>query len=223
MSKLPHKRKKPRTGAASAADSDSPRRKLCISLEALEIARGHDGFLRGKPEPALLIAAYRTNGLLPASLVGRQLVRARLRTEIPCSVGLEERELRYDARFAVTERILVLVFAVEENSGEGLTALYAAFESPAQLLIYSASEPEPSPLALDDWAQKACSAPCACPVEVLFGGATLEKVTGSDQFIAASAFSVATQVRADEAWRLPLVARDARNDWTLLMRMRVVA
>jgi hypothetical protein len=58
-------------------------------------------------------------------------------------------------------------------------------------------------------------------VEILFDGVTLDNLTGSDQFISASAFSVATRTHADEPWRLPFVARDARNDWTLLMRMRV--
>jgi len=122
VSKPPHKRKKPRSKPASAADSDTPRRRVRLSLQALEVARGHDGFLRGEPEPALLIAAYRTNGALPASLVGRLLVRARLKNEIPCSVSLGEHELHYDARFALAERILLLALALEENSGQGVAA-----------------------------------------------------------------------------------------------------
>ena len=220
MVKQPRKRKKPRFKAVSAADSDAPRRKLRMSLEALEVARGHDGLLRGRPEPTLLIAAYRTNGVLPASLVGRQLVRARLNGDIPCSVALAQPELRYDARFAPTERILILAFAVEEDSGEAVQALYAAFEAPSQLLLYSPLEAVPSPLALDEWARNECAAPSAANVEVLFDGAHFEQIDGSDQFISASAFSVSTQLRADEAWRLPFVARDQRNDWTLILRMR---
>jgi hypothetical protein len=192
-----------------------------LSLEALEVARGHDGFLRGKPEPVVLVAAYRTNGPLPASLLGRSLVRARLQGELPCSVQLEECELRCDARFAIAERILVLAFAVEENSGKGVASLYAAFEKPEQLLIYTAIESVPSPATLNEWAQSQCSAPAARPVEVLLRGASLEKVTGSDQFISACAFSVGTHTHSDDAWRLPFVGRDARNDWTLLTRMRV--
>lgn len=186
------------------------------------MARGHDGLLRGKPEPALLVAAYRTNGALPASLVGRVLLRAQLVSEVPCTVELGGRELRYDARFAVNERILVLALAVEEDSGEGVQALYSAFETPRQFLLYGASESIPSPLGLDEWAQSECRAPSACSVEALFGGQNFDGIAGSDQFISACAFSVSTQASADEAWRLPFVARDARNDWTLVLRMRVV-
>jgi hypothetical protein len=192
-----------------------------LTLQTLEVARGHDGFLRGKPEPALLVAAYRTNGALPASLVGRLSLRARLEGGMPCSVDLGQHELRYDARFAVTERLLVLAFAVEENGGEGVAALYAALENPGQFLVYEASESIPNPCTLEEWAKGACSAPSARTIEVLLAGNSLEKIAASDQFIAAAAFSVATQQRADEAWRLPFVGRDARNHWTLLLQMRV--
>jgi hypothetical protein len=192
-----------------------------LTLETLEVARGHDGFLRGKPDPALLVAAYRSNGTTPASLVARLSLRVRLEGGIPCSVELGPRELRYDARFAASERLVVLVFAVEENSGEGLARLYAAFENPGQLLLYNSGESVPNPLTVDEWSRPECRAPSAHPVEVLFAGAALENISESDQFIAASAFSVACQARADESWRLPFVGRDERNDWTLLLRTRV--
>jgi hypothetical protein len=223
VSKQPRTRKKPQSKAAAAADSDTPRRMLRLTLGSLEVARGHDGLLRGKPEPALLVAAYRTNSALPASLVGRMLVRVQVKSNMPCTIELGERELRYDARFALTERILVLVFAVEEDSGEGVAALYAAFETPGQFLLYAGGESIPSPIGLDEWARCECAPPAARPVEVLFGGESFENIAGADEFISASAFSVSSQVRADEAWRLPFVARDQRNDWTLVLRMRVVA
>jgi hypothetical protein len=35
------------------------RRSLQVSVEQVEITRGRDGLLRGKPEPVLLLAAYR--------------------------------------------------------------------------------------------------------------------------------------------------------------------
>jgi hypothetical protein len=192
-----------------------------LTLQTLEVARGHDGFLRGKPEPVLLVAAYRTNGSSPASLVGRLLLRARITTDMPCSVELGERELRYDARFALAERLLLLVFSVEENGGDGVAALYAAFENPGRLLLYAASESVPSPLSLEEWATRESRAPAAPAVEVLLAGESLEKLAHSDQFIAASAFSVPAHARCDEAWRLQFVGRDERNDWTLLARLRI--
>jgi len=221
VSKQPRTKKKRRPRAPTAGDHDTPRRTARLTLEALEIARGHDGLLRGKPEPALLVALYRTNGPLPASLVGRLLLRAPLNGELPCKVQFVGRELRYDARFAVAERILVVALAIEEDSGRGVEALYAALETPEQFLLYAASEAVPSPLGLDEWSRGECRAPAACAVEILLGGENCENVADSDKLIAAAAFSVPSQAQADDAWRVPFVSRDRRNDWTLLVRMRV--
>ena len=213
------RRKKPRPALPS--NGEPPRRSARLTLRTLEVARGNDGFLRGKPEPALLVAVYRTDGEHPASLVGRLLLRAQVKSDMPCSVELGAHELRYDARFATAERLLVLVFSVEENAGEGVAALYASFEKPAQLLIYNAGESVPSPLSLEEWAKRECRAPAAHAIEVLRDGQALDKLAESDQFIAACAFCVSAGARSNEDWRLPFVARDERNDWTLLARMRI--
>lgn len=221
MSKRPRTRKKPRPKPASSADGTPLRRRARLTLQTLEVTRGHDGFLRGKPEPTLLAAAYRVNGALPATLVGRLLIRVQLQGDMPCSVQLGERELRYDARVGPTERLVMLVFAIEENNGEGIAALYGAFENPTQLLLYNANESVPSPLTLEDWAKRTCSPPTAHTIETLLDGESLDKLTDSDQFIAACAFSLSAHAKCDDAWRLPFLGRDERNDWTLLARMRV--
>lgn len=115
----------------------------------------------------------------------------------------------------------MLVFAVEENDGDGVAALYAAFERAGQLLVYDAVDSVPNPLALEEWAKGGCSAPVARPIEALLDGQALETLAGGDQFIAGCAFSIAAHECGDEAWRLPLLGRDERNDWTLLARMRI--
>ncbi len=223
VSKQPHTKNKHRPTPAAVAESDTPRRTLRLALETLEIARGHDGFLRGEPEPALLVAAYRVGGTAPLSLVGRLLVRAQPKSQIPCHVELGQSEIHYDARFGVAERIVVLGLAVEEDSGEGVQALYAAFETPEQLLLYDALEAEPTPRTLGDWSRDGCAAPAARPVEVLLGASSLEKLAPSDDYVAAAALSVTAQIRCDEVWRLPFVARDQRNDWTLVLRLSIGA
>ncbi len=224
MSKQPRRKKKHRPKPVSVADAgDTPRRTVRLSLDTLEIARGHDGFLRGAPEPVLLVAMYRLGGASPLSLVGRLLVRAELKSDIPCSVELGQPEVHYDARFAVGERIVVLGLAVEQDSGDGVQALYTAFEAPEQLLLYDAIEAEPVPRNLADWSRDGCAAPAARPVEVLLGSSSLEKLSPYDDYISAAAFSVTAAARCDEVWRLPFVARDQRNDWTLVLRLYIGA
>lgn len=219
MSKRAHPKKRPRPRPTRVADAS--RRTFRLSPESLEIAQGYDGVLCGKPEPALLIAAYRTCGAQTASLVGRLLVRAEVRRDAPCGVQLGQQELRYSAHFGAAERIALLAFAVEEDSGVGVQALYAAFEKPEQVLLYDALESEPMPRALDEWARAACAAPAARAVEVLVGPASAEQLATDDDFVSAAAFSVGTHTHCDDVWRLPFVSRDARNDWTLVLRARV--
>jgi hypothetical protein len=140
---------------------------------------------------------------------------------MPCSIQLVESELRYEARVSAAERLVMLAFAVEENNGHGMAALYAAFENPGQLLLYNASESVPSPLTLEDWATSSCSPPAARSIETLLDGESIEKLSDSDQFISACAFNLSAHAKCDDTWRLPFLGRDERNDWTLLARMRV--
>lgn len=160
------------------------------------------------------------NGAAPVSLVGRLLLRSKLNSEIPCVV-LGAEELRYDARFADTERLVVLALAAEENSGHGVQALYTALEIPEHILLYSALDSTPSPRTLSEWSGQEWAAPAAPAVEVLLRGHSIAALAGSDEYIAASAFSVSPHARCNELWRLPFVAPDQRNDWTLVLRLRV--
>ena len=221
MSKPTHAKKKRSSRPTNAATSDGSRRSVRLALDCLEVTRGHDGFLRGKPEPTLLIAAYRACGAHPLALVGRLLVRARLDCDIPCSVALGEQELHYDASFGEGERIVVLVLAVEEDSGAGVRALYAALETPDRFLLYDAASSEPAPRDLAEWGKARCLAPTAQPVEVLLGETSLMNLASSDDYVSAAAFSVGTHTHCDEVWRLPFIAPDARNDWTLVARLRI--
>ena len=89
--------------------------------------------------------------------------------------------------------------------------------------MYAALDSVPAPRTLDDWAREECAAPAAPAVEVLLASTHLNELAGSDEYIAASAFCVSTQALTNEVWRLPFIARDERNDWTLVLRMQVLA
>src|SRR5688572_25110651 len=98
------------------------RRQLIVRVESLEITRGHDGLLRGKPEPVLLLAVYRMAEVGGAMLVGRLLRRMRVEQAPPCVLDVPSAELRYDTRLRGNERFALLLLAVEEDDGGGVAA-----------------------------------------------------------------------------------------------------
>jgi hypothetical protein len=61
------------------------KQKLRFQLEvaALEIARGHDGLLKGRPEPVLLVGVYMRDANA-IHLLGRSLHRFRVPGPMPC-------------------------------------------------------------------------------------------------------------------------------------------
>ncbi len=196
------------------------RRSLLITIESLEVVRGHDGFLRGKPEPVMMVAAYRA---LPSSvsLVGRLLLKPRLVRDPPCKLVLEGVELRYDTRPRELERFVLLALAVEQDSGEGVTALYETLEVPQALALWSLGEEVPAPRALGEWAPSVNAAPDAQPIELLVNARHAREVSASDDYISACALSLPIGERHDELWRLPFADEDGGNDWTATLRVQV--
>jgi hypothetical protein len=209
----------------SARDASSVeaglRRQLIVSVESLEISRGHDGLLRGKPEPVLLLAIYRIAEAGAAMLVGRLLRRMRVEQAPPCVLELSGAELRYDTRLRGNERFALLLLAVEEDDGDGVAALHARLEMPETLALWSSSEAVPAPCGLRDWGGVASTAPAAEPVELLIDAVHARELGAGDDFVAACACCISARDRQDELWRMPLADADARNQWTATVRVRL--
>ncbi len=197
-----------------------PRRTLHVQIESLEVTRGHDGFLRGKPEPVMMLAAYRAQPSA-ASLVGRVLLKPRLVRDPPCKLVLEGVELRYDTHPRELERFVLLALAVEQDSGEGVTALYESLEAAQDLALWSMGEDVPAPRALGEWSPATIAAPDAQPIELLVATRHAREVSESDDYISACALALPVGERHDELWRLPFADSDGGNDWTATLRVRV--
>lgn len=179
--------------------------------------------MRGKPEPALLLAAYRLEpgAALGASLVGRVLHRSKVGQAPPCVLPVDGAELRYDTRLRGEERFVLLGLALEEDSGAGVAALYARLETPDALQLWSLAEAVPAPRPLREWAGALSLAPQGAPVELLVEERHARELSSGDEFVSACAVCVTAHDRQDELWRLPFSDGGARNQWTATVRVRI--
>ena len=191
-----------------------------MTLKALELARGHDGGLRGAPEPALLFAVYAVPETGEPQLLARALERVPCRGACPRTVELERTVLRAAAPREQVERLLLVVFALEEDAGSDLAELYGALERPEQFTIFPPGPRVPEAVTLEDLLRVApVEPPRAEPVCVLRHGVDLCELR-RDDWVGAALLRV-RPARGAEArlWRVPFVAADGRNDWTAVLRV----
>jgi hypothetical protein len=192
----------------------SPVRKWRVRFEACDVAREHDGFLRGRADPAFIIAAFESSGER-AQLVGRSL----LRVVIPRAPGIAPLEPPLELRGKLRNgRGLLVVIALEEDDGADVERLYASLSEPARFCLWrDASEPAP-----EAFHEIASSLDDATParVGVLFDQVDLSKVCRVDSFVGAAVAAFAPTSSSREL-RLHTRSEDGRSDWTLLADLKL--
>jgi hypothetical protein len=192
-------------------------RNVVVGLEALEIARGHDGLLRGAPEPVFVVAlCERVNGQLATA--ERAIVRFPGPTAIPGTVKLPAATpLRHRRKVKDDDVLLVFVCALEEDAGTGVARIYELLAEPEVLLAYGSEEAAPDPRGLPAVlpARPWPSAPRVA-VDVVHEGASLAELAAGDDLI--GAFVVGLPA-GETSVRLRFLDRARRNDWTLPLRI----
>ena len=144
------KRKPPRkSGPVSAPREHIHSFRLRMELTSLELASGHDGLLRGMPEPVVLLGAFllADGRALP---LGRCLVRLSSPSgRFPTTVTPPEPAvLRAKGRAISSARIAVLALAVEEDDGGDVERIYAHLAEAKNLRVWDLEESVPSPASL---------------------------------------------------------------------------
>lgn len=135
---------------------------LELKLEGLDMAFGHDGFLRGAPEPVVLLGVYAVAGNT-AALLSRELVSFAATSQFPSFVP---GNLLGSYKVANAERFVVLVAALEEDAGRDIQRVYAALESAAELHVWSHDHSPPEPHLLHELrAHKDWGFPQRCELE----------------------------------------------------------
>jgi hypothetical protein len=234
------KAKSRKGGASSAPRPPSPappaRRarsfRLRLNVTALEIASGHDGLLRGAPEPVLLVAAFllvppaqeAAAGLTPPRPLGRTLIRfSSPEGRFPAVLSLRAPVLfKARARAREDDHILLLALAVEEDTGKDVERLYAHLADARHLRLWDLDAPVPSPSTPAELIAAPYLQAHATParVGVLDDGGDLRDTCRDDDFVGAAAALVST-ARHEDALRFHLVSADGRNDWTAVTTVSV--
>lgn len=234
----------PKRAAAPPSEPREPRERiysfrLRLEVTALELASGHDGLLRGMPEPVIVLGAFLIAGGR-ATPLGRMLVRLKQpQGRFPTVVTPPEPAvLRTKGRGSSTTRIAVLGLAIEEDVGKDVERIYAHLAEAKHVRVWTLEDAVPSPVALAELAPSASAsvpapapAPPAAPaptvlnpvatrVGVVVEGADLRDACTEDDFVGASLFLIPTTVQEDGV-RLHFTSADQLNDWTALLTVSV--
>ncbi|HZF54531.1 MAG TPA: hypothetical protein VE093_38050 [Polyangiaceae bacterium] len=228
------KRKPPRkSGPVSAPREHIHTFRLRMELTSLELASGHDGLLRGMPEPVVLLGAFllASGRALP---LGRCLVRLSSPSgRFPTTVTPPEPAvLRAKGRAISSARIAVLALAVEEDDGGDVERIYAHLAEAKNVRVWDLEESVPSPASLAELlsgpeahglpvaATPLLPHPVVTRVGVVVDGADLRDVCKEDELVGAGLFLIST-TRLEEAVRVHFTSGDQKNDWTAALSVSV--
>ena len=186
------------------------------AIDKLEIARGHDGFLRGGPDPVLIAAIYAATRK-EFRLVGRSLHKFESKTKFPTEVRPDRVELpSVVIQSEAPPNFLFLAIMLEEDGGEDVQRLYGAVEHQSMLSVWALEQAEVDPAPLTVATSGAFQSPTR--VDLLIEGQPVANTCKSDKWIGAVCFALAARNPAARSlYRFPFLAPNRKNDWTLII------
>jgi hypothetical protein len=194
--------------------------RLEIVLERMELAAACDGFLRGAPEPCLVVACYQLAAEHTETL-GRAIYRFQLEQAAPCQLSPRDRLL--DLPVLVESyplRVCVLVCALEENGGTDIQAVYRELGNPEKFLLWRTRELEPEPRKLND-VGPGTALNRAEAVHLLCEGEQLAASLTDDTWVGAACAVVEFKAPGGErTLNFHTVSSDRSNDWLSGLSLR---
>lgn len=194
---------------------------LRLELRLLEavLHRGHDGFLRGHPEPLLLWAAYRL-GAEP-QLLGKARHGLEVAGPFPFKRSLDA--LLFKIKRVDEEAALALLcVAFEADSGEDVAAVFAELEDAAALTLRAADSPIAAPFSLAELAlAHFADPPGGQLVALAHRGCAVAERCVRDDWIGAALVVLQPRKRLACRWTPRLRSANGRNDWELELALRL--
>jgi len=201
-------------------------RRVELTLEGFEMAAGADGFLRGAPEPCLLVGVFHVSQGR-ATTIGRSLTRLPAPSAFPERLEVKQELVRSTVHLAAESAppgtFVMLAIALEEDSGRDVQSLYADLDYPERFAIWEDHTDVPEPRAIDELgAMTPSSPPVAESVRVMRRDRDLASDLPADDFVGS------LLIRVDESpasratqWRFRFRSSDGRNDWTAVLLARI--
>ena len=228
MGKQARKRKTKRVKRDASSLPPTRHGALSILIPKLTVAKGHDGFMRGSPEPTLLVGAFLNDA---GGATERTLVRGLWRFASPRSMPSDvatagEHQVRTDIFVTRPASIVLLAVAFEEDAGRDVAEVFSAMETAARLHVWREDEPAPHPLNLAElWLGNADLGPAAFDhptrVNVHLDGKDLKRNCKSDDYVDALAVVLSANRTHRRDLRFHFRTHDGRNDWTAVMEIRI--
>jgi quinol monooxygenase YgiN len=194
--------------------------RLEIALERVEIAAEHDGPLRGRADPCVVVGCFLLRADRSEILLGRAIYRVELDQDAPCELVRTERLLDVPVHHEdIPARLALLVLAFEENGGTDVHAAYRDLADHERLLVWWPHELEPNPTRLAEFSPPAPGV--SDPVHVLFDRRPLAEST-DDSLVGASLAVVEFVTTLDERVVRPRTrSSDGLNDWRFELRLQI--
>jgi len=189
-----------------------------LTVHCLEIAKGYDGLLRGKPEPLLILAAYTLNDIAIRTL-GRTLHTFLPKDPFPSTAQPKQHSV-IDMEVVAKRPMYfaVLGIALEEDRGKDVQSLYGLLEEHHNLSVWSPTSSNPVPLTLEELRGSGNEWRYPREANLLIEGSEASSNCRSDKWIGAVAWCFPASVNLDGArYRLHFLSQDGRNDWTAIV------
>ena len=192
-----------------------------ISLWAgeLAIARGHDGLLRGQPEPVVILAAYDCSDATPRP-VHQHLVRFHRPRRMP---GISEpmKQERQTSHILVPKGadIAILALALEQDGGQGALNLFSMLRDHRQVIAWPTDQPHHFPCPLSTYAKSLPSD--GEQSECMIDDNTFADLCRGDDYVGASVFYRRTESPCKEILTSRIASEDRHNDWTIRFQLSI--
>jgi hypothetical protein len=191
--------------------------RLDLRLRSVLFTRGHDGFLRGWPEPALLVAAWLPK---PELKVAVAVVGLDVRTPFPCTRELNRSLL--SARQPSSPKVAVLTVGFEHDSGADIERAARELETAPGAWTLRADGALAVPFSLEEvhhvrWA----GPPAGQPVIPASRGRDLAELSTADDWVGAGLVVCDASRSGSQRSEQRLVSADGRNDWTVRLELKL--
>ena len=202
----------------------SRRAGLTLSWSHLEIARGHDGLLRGKPEPVIVSAVYQLS-VQQARLGGRWIHRCqcadnRFPANAPLARPAEDAKQNVTVSTSGNSVFLLLWLAIEDDNGNLVQEAYAKLERVKDIFLCPVASIDPAPLFLSYEGIRDLTLREPFALDLLIEGQHLSEQKAGDDWVGCMAAVFPADKAYFEDLRVHFLSADERNDWTLPATIR---